>query len=190
MSDPFLEIGPVRTEQDAMKESIGSAVKVRNGTVVYRKGADEKNKANFRSKWAGLIRRESQLYVRPAQPISDIQHCDAIRRISDDQSNSFRELLRDGELRNGISQKAFNLYLKYLWRLGKAVLPPHCPVDGVVLRAGAILGSWTDNNSEKEYMDWINRLRAKASNQGLSLSEWEYRVWLDDYLQRGSSKCS
>ena len=103
-----------------MKASIGSAVKVRKGTIVYRKSADEKNKAAFRTRWASLIRQESQRYIQPSQPISDIQHCDAIRRISDDLSDRFREILKDGELRHGISQKAFNLYLKYVWRLGKA----------------------------------------------------------------------
>jgi hypothetical protein len=98
--------------------------------------------------------------------------------------------LKDGELRHGISQKAFNLYLKYLWRLGKIALPPHCPVDAIVLRAGEILGSWTECNSELEYMDWVNRLRTKAQQTGVaSLSEWEYEVWLDDYLRQGSSQC-
>src|SRR5579864_8014909 len=142
-SDPFLDIFPVKNESDAMKDSIGSAVKVRGGTPVYRKGADEKNKANFRKRWESLIRQESQCYAKPTQPISDTEHCEAIRRLSESLSKEFGEILKDGELRHGNSQKAFNLYLKYLWRLGKIALPPHCPVDGIILRAGGILASWT-----------------------------------------------
>jgi hypothetical protein len=56
-NDPFLEIFPVRNELDAIKDSIGSAVRVRKGTVVYRKGADEKKKAAFRTRWQSLFVR-------------------------------------------------------------------------------------------------------------------------------------
>jgi hypothetical protein len=78
-------------------------------------------------------------------------------------------------LRFGTSQKAFNLYLKFLWRLGYIPAPPHCPVDGVILRSAGISGSWTQSNSSAEYLRWINALRQHAGPK--SLAEWEYGEW-------------
>jgi hypothetical protein len=184
--DDFLEIIPVRNEQDAMKDSIGSALRVR-GKRVYRTEAPEKRKA-FREEWDRLIRQESQRYIQATQAISDDQHCEVIRTISENLSGRFGEILQDGVLRYGVTQKALNLYLKYLWRLQKtAIPPPHCPVDGVALGKAGIRGSWTKSNSEKEYMDWIGALRIVATDR-VGLSEWEYKVWMEDYMRRNSSK--
>jgi hypothetical protein len=78
--------------------------------------------------------------------------------------------------RYGTSQKAFNLYLTFLWRLGQIPSTPHCPVDRIVLTNGGIAAVWTKSDSEAEYRGWIAILRSKA--QPLSLAEWEYQVWL------------
>jgi hypothetical protein len=194
VSDKWLGIIPVTDERGAMKDSINSALRVR-GARVYREETHERNKGPFRAEWESLIRQESQRYIRATQPISDDQHCDVIRKISENLSSKFGNILQDGALRYGISQKALNLYLKYLWRLKRAsIQPPHCPVDGVVLREGGILGSWTKCKEEKEYRDWIDALRINAKQKGLSLSEWEYEIWMKAWLdaqKRGdSSKCS
>ena len=87
-------------------------------------------------------------------------------------------------MRFGTSQKAFNLYLKYLWRLGKIVEPPHCPIDEIILRAGGLCGSWTASTSRQEYMDWIRWLRMRAKRQRLTLSGWEYDAWWAEYQKR------
>ncbi len=182
MSDAWLGIIPVTDERGAMKDSINSALRVR-GERVYRKETHERNKGAFRAEWENLIRQESQRYIQATQPISDDQHCDVIRKISENLSSKFGNILQDAALRYGISQKALNLYLKYLWRLKTVVTqPPHCPVDSVVLRKGRILGSWTKCKEEKEYRDWIDALRIKAKQKGLSLSEWEYEIWMEAWL--------
>ncbi len=184
-NDPFLDILSVENEQDAMKDSIGSAVRPRRGQVIYQKGAAEKDKEKFRNQWAALIRQESQAYLQPIQPISDVQHCDAIERISKNLSQGFGSILDSGTLRYGVAQKAFNLYLKYLWRLKIAVVPPpHCPLDDIVLKSGGLCGSWTKSNSRQEYMDWIEWLRVRAGRLSLNLPDWEYKVWLDEYSRR------
>jgi hypothetical protein len=121
MGDRFLELDRVQTEGDAMTKSFAGALQ-RNPT--YRKGVSERKKKEFRAEWAKLIRQESQRYVQPAQPILDDQHCAAIRSISKRLSDNFADILRDGRLRFGTSQKALNLYLKYLWRLGNVEAPP------------------------------------------------------------------
>jgi len=139
----------------------------------YRTGSDYRTRDVFRTDWAKFIVEEAQRY---AQPVSDVQHCEAIQRISDSLRGRFGQLLSDGHLRFGTSQKALNLYLKFLWRLKKAPTPPHCPVDSIVLHAGGINGKWTKCDSVEQYMGWIDTLRAKA--KPLCLAEWEHGIWL------------
>ena len=98
-------------------------------------------------------------------------------------SQAFSHVLVGDRLRYGTSQKAFNLYLKYLWRLGQIPSPPHCPVDRIVLANAGIDGTWTESDSEGEYRKWIAVLRSKANP--LSLAEWEYRIWLNAVKRQG-----
>jgi hypothetical protein len=170
MTDPFLDVTRVNNEWSAMSNAIQSALQ-HNKT--YRSGSDDGMRDTFRAEWAKFIREESKSY---AQPVSDVQHCEAIQRISDRLRVRFGQLLSDGHLRFGTSQKALNLYLKFLWRLGKAATPPHCPVDRIVLNAGGIDGVWTKCDSASQYMVWINALRTRA--RPLSLAEWENQIWL------------
>ncbi len=171
--DVFLELDDVKTEGDALAKSFQGALQ-RNPT--YREGVGEGKRKEFRAEWAKLIREESCCYFQPAQPISDIQHCETIRRISENLSHRFEKILKEGRLRFGTSQKALNLYLKYLWRLGKVATPPHCPLDSNVLAQGGVTGAWTKCNGNEQYMEWINELRKRAAP--LCLAEWEYQAWL------------
>lgn len=186
MVDLFLEADGVKTEGDAAGKSFAGALQ-HNST--YLEGVGENSRRQFRAEWAKLIRAESKVYVRLVQPVSDNAHCEAIRRIADSLSDNFGKILK-GPLRFGTSQKALNLYLKYLWRLGNCTTPPpHCPVDSIVLAEAKIHGAWTKCNSERQYMEWIEALRMKAQPQ--CLAEWEYRVWLQRALKkRSASVCS
>jgi hypothetical protein len=170
VADPFLVETRVSTVESALSGSLQAALQ-HNKT--YKSGSDDGMRDAFRSEWGKFIREESQRYT---QPVPDAQHCAAIQRISDRLRPRFEQLLADGHLRFGTSQKALNLYLKFLWRLGKATTPPHCPVDRIVLKAGGIDGLWTKCDSEKQYMGWINTLRIRANPR--SLAEWEHQIWL------------
>jgi len=186
MNDLFLELTGVSTERDAMRASLQAAVGVRRGGKIYATDNGNERRA-FKKDWASLIREESERYTHPAEPITDDQHCESIRRIIGNLSPRSKKCLLNEHLRWGIAQKAFNLYLKFLWRLGiLRVPPPHCPVDRVMLRAAGIDGSWTQCVSEQQYMEWIGKLRARAGTPGLS--EWEYKVWLDWALAQQRSK--
>jgi len=77
-----------------------------------------------------------------SQSVSDAEHFEAIGRIAQTLSARHGSILKGGRFRYGTAQKAFNLYLKFLWRLGQIPTPPHCPVDGIVLSAAGIEGSW------------------------------------------------
>jgi len=143
MIDPFLKSVGVSSEQAAMTETLKSAL---GRNKVYKREEVGNERGEFRAEWARLLRHESKHYLAP---VPDAQHCEAIRRISDGLSNRFREILIGGRLRYGTSQKGLNLYLKYLWRLGLIGVPPHCPVDSIVLAAGDIEGGLDKERQRK-----------------------------------------
>jgi hypothetical protein len=172
MKDLFLTVDGISNEEEALQYAINAAVGVRRNKV-YKNDEDYEKRVKLRDRWKELLLREAEGYRKPAQAVTDEQHCAAISRIADELSGEFGELLNEGRLRFGISQKAFNLFLKYLWKLGKAGTPPHCPIDHVVLSAVGIDASWTQCDSDEQYMCWINKIRKL-----LTLAEWENEVWL------------
>jgi hypothetical protein len=164
----FLVIDQIPNEEAAIRWSINAAVQRNN---VY---LSESNRDIFREGRTEL-RTESQLY-RQLDVVSDSEHCKIIRGIADRLSAKFAHLLNAGRLRFGTSQKAFNLYLKYLWHLGELPVPPHCPFDSVVLGTLGIYDSWTKSDDEAAYMRWVSAVRRKAGT--ISIPEWECVAWL------------
>jgi hypothetical protein len=171
MNDPFLQATGVSSETGAMTNAIASAF---GRNRIYEREVADESRTQLRTAIASLMREEARAY---AQAVSDEQHLAAIRRISDLISQRFNQNLVGGRFRYGTSQKALNLYLKFLWRLGQIPTPPHCPVDSIVLSKGGIDAAWTKSDSESDYVFWIKKLRWEA--RPLSLAEWEYRVWQD-----------
>jgi len=60
VTDAFLEADGVKTEADAMRESIKAALQ-RNRT--YKRQVADHRRKEFRTEWARLIREESQRYI-------------------------------------------------------------------------------------------------------------------------------
>jgi hypothetical protein len=163
MVDPFLE-------EIFLSNAIAAAL---SRNTVYESSCSDERKRAFRRALAKQLQDEALLYARP---VSDTEHYRAIRRISDVVSDTCPKTLVGARFRYGTAQKAFNLYLKFLWRSGAISEPPHCPVDSVMLREAGIDGAWTRCDSEAQYSEWINALRKQAGQ--LTLGEWEHRVWL------------
>ena len=176
-TDPFLKVTGVTSEPLAMSSAIQAALQ-RNKT--YKETANGAERAAFRAELAKQLRIEAQRY---SVSISDPDHCSAIRRISDAISAKCGNALVNNRFRYCTAQKAFNLYLKFLWKLGLILQPPHCPVDSIVLAAADIEGAWTKCDSEEQYLAWINELRRKA--MPLTLADWESQVWLRDATEFG-----
>ena len=172
-NDLFLKATQVTNEEQAIRNSIQAALQ-RNTTYKRPYGDSEKTALHIDLK--KQLHKEAEQYTSPA---SEAEHCEAIRRIATTVSGTCENFLVGGRFRYGTAQKAFNLYLKFLWRLEKIPTPPHCPVDRVVLRRAGIEGSWTKCDSEDEYLGWIKRIKFWAGPLGLA--EWEYTVWLQDY---------
>lgn len=171
MRDQFLLKVGVLNPTDAIRNSLRASLQ-RNKT--YNEKAPAKLRAEFRLTWAELIAQAAEPYEHPIG--DDLQHCKTIKGIADSLTKQHSSILDNETLRFGTSQKAFNLYLKFLWRLGCIPRPPHCPVDRVILGVAGILGSWTACDSDQEYMSWIKKLREKAA--GVNLGEWEYEQWM------------
>jgi hypothetical protein len=169
MTDRFLRKTGVLNPDQAMRNSLSAALQHNR---VYQATASLGDRKVFRLAWAALIKEAVQAY---SKPVTDGDHCAAIGRISDQLSTRFGPLLLGSSLRFGTSQKALNLYLKFLWRLRGGGPPPHCPVDRKVLREVGLRGCWTKSDSRAEYMTWITAARTVAGN--LSLADWEYALW-------------
>jgi len=96
-------------------------------------------------------------------------------KIENDATNS--SVLKDGKISFGRAQKLVNMYLKYLWCLGKFDIPPHCPIDrGILGEIGLEDPPWTSPKFTKEkYEEVINRCEKIA--YPLPLSVWELFLW-------------
>jgi hypothetical protein len=174
LTDPFLEIDRVRTEERACRVSINAAVQ-RNRT--YRHGTPSWARVPFRERWMVLMAIASNRYRASVDPVLDDEHRRIISSISESMTREFESLLHGGRLRYGTAAKAFDLYVKYLWRLGVVkTAPKHCPIDGIVLAAVRISGSWTQCDDESVHSGWNDIIQASAGTQGAAI--WEYDLWL------------
>lgn len=83
----------------------------------------------------------------------------------------------DNEFRISHAQKSLSIFLKHMWCNNLiTVLPPVCPIDGVILKYCGSNDSWTKVNSIKSYEEHLALVerQRKTDNIG-SLPEWE--VW-------------
>jgi hypothetical protein len=69
MYDPFLEAVGVKTEEQAMKDSLRSALGVRRGSKIYARAELKGERRAFRAEFASLIRAESRRYIGAVQPV-------------------------------------------------------------------------------------------------------------------------
>jgi hypothetical protein len=147
------------------------------------KAYDDPRRQTLRDKLASLLRDLGSQY---SSTLSGTQHKVNIAKIAGDLTEAFKDtdLLRGKRFRIGISQKALNLYLKYLWCLGKIPTPPHCPFDDRIIRKLPLSDQekkdlqWTALDSLDGYQKLVDAGLAKITATGhASLSEWELDVW-------------
>ena len=120
-----------------------------------------------------LVTELERIAGRYGQPVSDDAHTATIVRFSRELSDGHDAILRDGQFRIGVSQKAVNLFLKYLWCAGWIPMPPHCPFDSIVTRLlpRAKQVPWTKINSIDEYRTLVATARDVAGDTPLAI--WE-----------------
>ena len=146
-------------------------------------GKDDKEREAFKRDLGNSILSISQDYTRP---VCDEFHIANIIRLSRDMSFSHRQILFNGRLRIGTSQKALNLYLKFAWSHGWIAKPPHCPFDSIVLAELDLSGHccekcrlWTKMDCVSCYRYWVDRAKEKVQECPVcvSLSDWEVCIW-------------
>lgn len=118
--------------------------------------------------------------------LSSDLHTKNIKMIADELTAEFKRLLRHGRFRIGVAQKALNLYLKYLWCLGKIPTPPHCPFDSRIIAKLPLTHAqkklkWTELDSLEDYQALVDAGMRKISETAYkSLSDWELDEWKKD----------
>lgn len=138
---------------------------------VYVKNTNDKEKGFFKVKTRGLIESQFQYYRDGV--VDERYHLDNIKGVVDFSSH-FSAIFEGGRIKYGVAQKMYNLYLKYQWTLGRIPEPPHFPVDRIIQeKLGGKIINWTSLDAEEDYMQIIERARAIAQKENLSLAEWE-----------------
>ncbi|MGL4909496.1 MAG: hypothetical protein ACRC3G_09195 [Bacteroidales bacterium] len=116
-----------------------------------------------------------QLVPQYAETIDEKQHLHNIQEIINFSNTYHKDLLKNEKLNFGVSQKLLNLYLKYLWCLGKIVTPPHFPVDRIIQSRLEIkekdIVCWSKMEKKEEYLNIITQV-----SQG-NYAEWELEEW-------------
>ena len=173
LKEDFLKRTRVDSRDSAMSNSIQAALQ-HNPT--YLPNVSTESRRCFRDAFATSIYKQSQRY---RFGVAEHEHLAGIEEITKKISQEHGKILRNNCLRIGTTQKALNLYLKFLWCLETDwVTPPHCPIDRIVLQKARIVGKWTQLNSIDQYVCWISQLKDFAKGQEYTnLAEWELTLW-------------
>jgi hypothetical protein len=113
--------------------------------------------------------------------VTDANHCANIVNLANDLTKECKDSLRDNRFRIGIAQKVLNLYLKYKWCLGDILIPPHCPLDGMIINKLGLKGkryNWTKFDDIVIYEFLIEKCKDISKKNGKeSIAEWELEEW-------------
>lgn len=144
---------------------------------VYAAGKTESQRATVHTALREALESPATGY---RSPVSDDAHCANIEALAERISARCGPLLRGQRLRIGTAQNALNLYLKYLWCVGRCVEPPHCPFDALVLKEVTGLESerWTKLDSMEQYREWVAAARKQAAAHDHELlAIWELHTY-------------
>jgi len=141
---------------------------------VYKDGLDRKEKYELKS---SIKKKLEQMASRYINEVSEEEHIRNIKSLSQTISKKHGSKLKNKSLRIGTSQKLLNVYVKFLWCLGEAKEPKHCPIDSIVLREIKLNDKykWTDLELIEEYEEIISEIRKHIHNK--TVARWEWELW-------------
>ena len=141
-------------------------------TGIYKPNTIEKERTYFRTMLRGYIENIFLIQYK-MQVTNDAAHLENIQDICK-FTEVFTEVLK-APINIGVSQKLFNLALKYYWCLGIIPEPPHCPVDRIIQQRlyKYPLVNWTQLTCSDTYMQIIQDIRTKAKADKQSIAQWE-----------------
>lgn len=142
---------------------------------VYKDNVSDSEKGEFKTKTRAYI--EMSLLSHYRTTVSDEMHIENIYALSE-FTKQFQNILQNGALNFGVSQKMLNLYLKYLWCQNKISEPPHFPVDRRIQENIGFrpIVSWTKFDDSADYMRIINFVR-KENNEFPTIAEFELKYF-------------
>lgn len=157
--------------EEAIVNCVGAAFQ--RGRVYHDKASSRVRK-EVRQQLSALLREFGNRYK---SEVSENDHCHNISELADRMSETCGNSLRGQRFRIGTAQKALNLWLKYLWCMGKISPPPHCTLDRRIIQMAAPVEppKWTELDCIEEYMEIIEKCKRVADNQ--ALVEWELGAW-------------
>ena len=174
--------------------ALGAMTMVRNsGVLVYkdRTPADSKKLKNTLQKEAEDIINRG--HYKTCACISNEEHIANIKTLARRVTNQCGHFLSGDKLKFGMAQKYLNVELKRRWCSDGYPKPPHCPFDGVVLRALGPEGacdSWLLCDHPKCYAKWLKafkdnkrRLIRELREEGVetqdvkTMADWEIIYW-------------
>ncbi|PKQ62522.1 hypothetical protein BZG02_12425 [Labilibaculum filiforme] len=143
---------------------------------IYKKDVGELERKEFRVSLKKYITDE--IIPQYVDLVTESDHVENLKRIIL-FSKSFKDILVNGKLNVGVSQKLLNLILKYYWCLGEIAMPPHCPVDRIIQVKGLKTTpiSWTTISDTEVYLNIITKMRKEAESKNQTLAEWELEVF-------------
>ena len=143
---------------------------------VYKKNIDESLRKEFRKSIQLKIEECVKKDYMHQTPTSD-KHCNNLIAIKKWTDKNFSQILSANEIKLGVVQKLLNLYLKYLWCLGKVCKPPHCPIDRIIISKLDIKNppNWTTLNDIRDYMYIVEKITQNAN--GIDIADWELEAF-------------
>ena len=146
---------------------------------VYNDNVSDEVKGEFKMKTRSFIENILLNYYLKNE-VTDELHIDNINKLSC-FTEQFSDILQNGKLNFGVSQKMLNLYLKYLWCNNKISAPPHFPVDRRIQENIGFkpVVSWTQFTDSIDYMKIINFVR-NINEEHTTIAEYE----LDHFERR------
>ncbi len=144
---------------------------------IYLPNATENDKKLFRASLYKYIYENLIEFYEDG--VSEREHLLNIISISN-YSTNFKNILNNGKINFGVSQKLLNLYLKYLWCLEQIPTPPHFPIDRIIqIKLGLKkIESWTAFDNAAPYILIINKAKEILQNSDYeSLAQLELELF-------------
>jgi len=154
---------------------------------VYKQGISEDDKVKFKNTLKHKLSKYGKSYKTE---IKDTKHTENIERFSNEISIKFGKILKGNRFRIGTAQKILNLYLKYLWVLGRILEPPHCPFDSIIITELGLDSEvkFTKFDSVKDYKRLVTMAVQKAKDEKLSVAQWELKLWNQKVVAENSNQ--
>ena len=136
--------------------------------VSYRRDSTEKEHSEFRHYMIDHCERAVLPAYRSA--LSEEEHITNIVSLCDAAQSYADQSLLARPYNIGAAQKLLNLQLKYLWCVDLIPMPPHCPIDRIVLGHTRLRScmNWTEISEVAGYRYAIEAIRETAGDRPLA----------------------